>query len=445
MAQFLEHNSYESINAKCFSFLIFISGTDHTPVFNDSQANKQVTTKNLIMKKIVFLAAIAITIAAFSLSIPSCKKETITLIDTVALQHGSLPNQLASATEIDTVNATCILPLYRGQDANGGDVYYIITESNNVDTSIALGLNWTPKLVHAMGTAAVQTATVVTGGVPNPHNFPILKFPGNVDFAPERLLVLGPDTFPLDPSSHAGSSGDALYSPLVTFDGVVVYNASHLSNSTGVHNRVISMDIPNLTVKMRLARGFYEGFPILYSTTETSDPVIAALEDNTFAPNMNAAPNPGDDKSFRSAREALIPFVNGQTGVGNPNRQGLKSAALGEGDPLNIFQEQAGCENPDDPGAFCDAALYSPLWDVHPVVWTDEAIAAGKRVKVTTDKHEIIAPNNVIELYADGWLVAPDTCTMCDPPHPRNSSLGGLNAANFIVNCPIIFVPAEAL
>lgn len=396
------------------------------------------------MKKIMYLAC------CFAIAIGGCKKNcddtTTTVHDTVsvAVDHGSLPNQLGSATQIDTVAGTCVLPLYRGQDASGGDVFYVITESNNVDKSIAMGLNWTPKLVHAMGTAAVQTATVVTGGAANPHSFPILKFPGNVDFSPSRLLVLGPDTFPLDPSSHGGSVGDAIYSPLVTYDGKIVYNASHVKNSTGVHDRVISIDMTNMTVKMRLAKGFYEGFPILYSTTETSDPVIAALEDNTFAPNMNAAPNPGDDKSFRSAREALIPFVNGETGVGNPNRQGLKSAALGEGDPLNIFQEQAGCEDPDDPGAFCDAAAYSPLWDVHPVVWTTAAIAAGKRMRITTDKHEAIAPINVIELYADGYLIAPDTCTTCIPAHPRNPSLGGLNAANFIVNCPIIFVPAAA-
>ncbi|MEO5571604.1 MAG: hypothetical protein ABIT08_11000, partial [Bacteroidia bacterium] len=314
------------------------------------------------MRKIIYLAIIVI--ASVTISVTSCKKDgenTITTVhDTVTVEvpidHGSLPNQLGSATNIDMVNATAVLPLYHGQDASGNVVYYIITEANNVDTSISLGLNWTPKLVHAIGTAAVQTATIVSGGTPNPHNFPILKFSGNVDFSPSRLVVAGPDTFPLDPSSHAGSVGDAMYSPLVSLEGKVVYNASHLQNSTGTHDRVISMDIPNMTVKIKLARGFYEGFDILYSTTEASDPLIAALEDNTFAPNMNAAPNPGDDKSFRSAREALVPVINGQTGVGNPERQGLKSAVLGEGDPLNIFQEQAGCEDPDDPGAFCDAA-----------------------------------------------------------------------------------------
>ncbi|MEO6488731.1 MAG: hypothetical protein ABIO04_02230 [Ferruginibacter sp.] len=357
--------------------------------------------------------------------------------------HGSLPNQLASATEIDTVNATAVLPLYKGQDANGGTVYYIITESNDVDESIRLGLNWTPKLVHAMGTAAVQTATVVAGETGNPNNFPVLKFPGNVNFAPTRNLIPGPMLFPVDPASEPGAVGDAAYSPLVTYDGKILFNASHVSNSTGDHDRLISMDIPNMKVKMKLARGFYEGFKILYSTTESSDNDIAALENNTFAPNLAAAPNPGDDKSFRSAREALIPVINGPMGAGNPLRQGLRSAVAGEGDPLNIFQEQAGCENPDDPGAFCDAAAYSPLWDVHPVLWTDDAINAGMRTIVKTDKFEIIAPINIIELHADGFLLPGGMGV-------RNSSLGGINAAGpaggrgVIVNCPIIFVPAEA-
>jgi hypothetical protein len=350
----------------------------------------------------------------------------------------TLPNRLASATEIDTVNATAVLPLYHGKDAKGGDVFYIITESNNVDKSIELGLNWTPKLVHALGTMAVQMATVVNGGPKNPNNFPVLNFSGNVDFSPVTKIVPGPMLFPLDPATEPGSVGDANYSPLVTFDGKIVYNASHLANSTGVHEKVISMDKKNMTVKIKLTRGFYEGFAILYSSTETSDNDLAALEGGTFAPNMNAAPNPADDKSFRSAREALIPVINGPMGVKNPNRQGLRSAVAGEGDPLNIFQEQAGCENADDPGAFCDAAAYSPLWDVHPVMWTDAAIEAGMRTRVTTDKREIIAPINIIELYADGFIKAGA------PTGPRNPSLGGLNAAGIIVNCPIIFVPEAA-
>ena len=262
----------------------------------------------------------------------SCKKNQN---DTPAADKlKSTPNNMASVTEIDTVNATGVFPLYRGQDANGGDVYYVLTESNNVDKAIELKLNWAPKLIHAMGTAAVQTATIVTGtGIKNPNNFPVIKFSGNVDFSPVRKLVPGPLLYPLDPSSQPGSVGDAKYSPLVTFDGKILYNAAHIANSTGVHDKVISMDKEKMTVKIQLTKGFYEGLAILYTSTETSDDDLAALEDNTLAPNMNAAPNPADDKSFRSAREAIIPVINGPMGKDNPNRQGLRSAVAGEGDP----------------------------------------------------------------------------------------------------------------
>ena len=369
----------------------------------------------------------------------SCKKTE--QADEPAIK--SLPNNMTSVTQIDTVKATGVFPLYRGVDANGGDVYYVITESNNVDKSIELGLNWAPKLVHAFGTAAVQTATIVSGGAKNPHNFPVLKFSGNVDFSPVRKLVPGPQLYPLDPSSQPGSVGDAKYSPLVSFDGKILYNAAHLSNSTGMHDKVISMDKVNMTVKIQLTKGFYEGFSILYTSTETSDDDLAALEDNTLAPNMNTAPNAGDDKSFRSAREAIIPVINGPMGKTNPLRQGLRSAVAGEGDPLNIFQEQAGCMNANDPGAFCDAASYSPFWDAHPVMWTDAAIAAGMRTIVKTDKAEKIAPLSIIELYADGFMKAGGFGV-------RNSSLGGINAAGtagglgIIINCPIVFVPPDA-
>ncbi len=345
-----------------------------------------------------------------------------------------LPNSLASATQIDTVNATAVLPLYRGLDASGSSVYYIITESNDIEESVRLGVNWTPKLVHALNTIAVQKATTTSGGRSNPNKFPILKFSGNVDFSPVHKVIPGPDIFPLNPASTAGSVGDAVYSPLVTYDGKTIYNAAHIANKTGLHDKVISMDTVNMTVKMQLVHGFYEGFAILYSSTESTDEDLAALEGNTFAPTLNAAPSAGDDKSFRSAREALIPVINGATGKNNPDRQGLMSAALGEGDPGNIFQEQAGCLDSSNPAQFCDAVNYSPLWDVHPVKWTQAAIDKGIRHRLTTDKRETIAPLNVIDLIADGWLVAGA------PGGPRNASLGGLAAAELIVNCPIIFV-----
>jgi hypothetical protein len=374
--------------------------------------------------------------ALVAIGVGACDGDNATGTDSNPLR--SVPNNMTSASQVDTVNATAVFPLYRGEDMDGNSVFYIITESTNVDESIRLGINWAPKMIHAMGTKATQRATIVNRGRGNPNNFPVVRFSGNVDFSPVRKLVPGKELFPLDPSTTPGSVGDEIYSPLFTFDDSVVFNGSHLANRTGMHDKVISMDTVGMTVKLQLVKGFYEGFAILYSSTETTDNDLSALETGTFAPNMNFAPFPGDDKPFRSAREALIPVVNGPTGRDNPSRQGLRSAVLGEGDPLNIFQEQAGCQDADNPAAFCDAVLYSPLWDVHPVMWTQEAIDKGIRDVVTTDKREVIAPLNVIDLLADGYLVP------FAPNGPRNSTLGGLNAAGIIVNCPIVFVPEPA-
>lgn len=67
---------------------------------------------------------------------------------------------------------------------------------------------------------------------------------------------------------------------------------------------------------------------------EVSNPDVAPLEGGTFAPALNAAPGIGSNDPKTSARSQIVPFVNGQTGIGNPNRQGLNSALLGQGDPL---------------------------------------------------------------------------------------------------------------
>ncbi len=77
------------------------------------------------MKKL-FYSAMIMVVVAISMSTMGCKTENI--IQAPAMQHRELPNFLSSATNIDTINATCTLPLYRGKDASGGDVYYCITE-----------------------------------------------------------------------------------------------------------------------------------------------------------------------------------------------------------------------------------------------------------------------------------------------------------------------------
>jgi hypothetical protein len=134
-----------------------------------------------------------------------------------------------------------------------------------------------------------------------------------------------------------------------------------------------------------------------------------------YASNLNAAPGEGSDDPSTSARAAIIPVINGQVGAGNPNRQGLNSALRGEGDPLNVQQEIPGQGN----------GRYSPVWDVHPVTWTQAAIDSGQQVLLTSASQVTNAFTHSLITGGTG---------------PANSSPGGLQAGGLISNCPIIAV-----
>jgi hypothetical protein len=167
-------------------------------------------------------------------------------------------------------------------------------------------------------------------------------------------------------------------------------------------------------VTLNMLGGWVDGQFTLYLHTDASSELVAALEDSTYTPNLNAAPGIAHDTP-QSSRAAIIPVVNGIRGDGNPMRQGLESALLGEGDPFNVAQEQ-----PSDP------VDYTPIWDVSPVQWTDAAIAAGLRVQLHSQeavRTQALAGNIVSAL-----------------PGTPDAGLGGINASGSISNCPIIVV-----
>ena len=105
-----------------------------------------------------------------------------------------------------------------------------------------------------------------------------------------------------------------------------------------------------------------------------------------------------------------LPIVNGPRGTSNPQRQGLQSAVLGEGSALNITQSLPGGRD------------YSPIWDVHPAVWSESA--TPRRL---TSAAQVAAEVRAGRLTSGGM-------------GPANASLGGLKAAQFISNCPTIAI-----
>lgn len=309
---------------------------------------------------------------------------------------------LDSTIALDRQNGTITLPLYEGRH-DGARVWYVVTESSNEESAERRGVNLAEKMANALGTAAVQEAPRGADG--------LLHFTGTVDFSPERIVVPGPTGFP-PTFVQAGAVGDADYSPMATPDGRKVLNATHVKNASGQHDAIVAIDVAARWVTLDTLNGFYEGNRVQYLHQEASVELVAALEGSTWAPNLDAAPGLASFDRDTSARAAIIPIVNGQLGPDNPQRQGLQSAVLEMLDPLNVTQVV-----PEDND-------YTPIWDVSPAVWTDEAIASGQRVRL--DDHDDVA-----DLFEEGLITSGGT-------GPANESLEGLAALPGISNCPVV-------
>jgi hypothetical protein len=318
------------------------------------------------------------------------------------------------ALKIDIEHETVTLPLHEGRTTDGRVTWYVVSESSDKADATRRGVNYSNKLLNAVGTAAVQKVHYHDGE---------LVFEGTVNFGLTHVLVPGPNGFP-PLQFAAGAAGDAKYTPLVqivpdkderTGTGAgVVLNAPQVANDSGKSGSVVAIDYEHKTVTLNLLGGWVDGQFTLYLHTDASAELVAALESSTYTPNLNAAPGLASDEP-PSARASISPVVNGIRGDSDPMRQGLESALLGEGDPFNVAQEQ-----PSDP------VHYTPIWDVSPVQWTEAAIAAGLRVQLHSQdaiRTQALAGNIVSAL-----------------PGTPDLSLGGINSSGAISNCPIIVV-----
>jgi len=321
---------------------------------------------------------------------------------------GGFTLDITSASGLNPTAETVTLPLLQGTH-NGQKIYYVVTDDSDRADAARRGVNWAPKLAHALGTAAVQNATAPGG---------VVEFPGIVDFSPTRVVTPGPAGNEFAGGTYApGSVGDGAYSPLITTGGGIVIEAAQVADDSGVHDSVVSLDKVNHTATLKTFFGFWNGHRTIYLHLDSSSPVVAAAEGSNLAPNLDAAPGLGSNDVNTSARSAIIPIVNGPVGATNPARQGLNSALRGEGDPLNINQDIPGQGN----------GRYSPVWDVHAAVWTQAAIDAGQRVRLTSG-------SDLTGAFSHGLVVS------VNPGGVPNPSLGGFPAAGFISNCPIVAV-----
>lgn len=355
---------------------------------------------------LTLLATTAVALLALPLTPPAASAAT-----------GSVTYVIPSASAFDgstsgpsAGSSTVTLPLRRGTGPDGNPVGYLITESSNAEDAAALGVNYAPKLAHALGTAAVQSVTVTKSGY---------RFSGGVDFSPQHVLVAGPAPTYFPPQQYApGAVADSHYSPLVTTGDGIVRNAPQVLNRSGFADALVGVDAKRATATLALVRGFYDGHPVLYIRTESSDRLVAAVEDSTWAPNLATAPGLGSDDPATSAREAIVPVTNGQAGAGNPQRQGLDSLLAGEGSPLNILQEEPA--RPGDPSA----GKYSPIWDLSLATWTDATPLAERNRVTSVDGIRALASAGTLQSSGSNMI---------------NPSIG-LRPSGAVSLCPVVAV-----
>ncbi len=325
-----------------------------------------------------------------------------------------------SALAIDFTyrKATVTLPLFRGLSPMGEPVYYIITEASDFEVAKQMGINFAPKMKHAAGTPGAQKVTFDDG---------VIKFKGNVDFAPKHTVVAG-SPMPFPPKvAKPGAMADLEWSSLITLPSGVVLNVQLVHNATGDHDRVKEIDLKKQTVTLSLLDGFQGGKQYYYHlVTDVSADLPATLEKGVYAPKLALIPEIGKSQpSDKSALLGFSPVLNGMTDTGTRQDQGFTTTLANDGiDPINIFPIR-----PDNDDS-SDNNNYSPMWDAHVNMWT-EAAAKDKKVRRITSFEDL-------KSLIDAGLV---TSAMISPPGPGNPFMFGLRPTNAVVNCPVIAHP----
>jgi len=324
----------------------------------------------------------------------------------------------ALAIKLTKTNANVTLPLFSGLSPNGKTVYYIITEASDFNTAKQMGVNYAPKLVNAIGSGGEQYVTIENG-----H----MKFKGNVDFSPNLSIVAGnaPDYFP--PQSFSpGAVADAEWSSIVVLPSRQVLNAQIVSNESGNHDRLVSIDKSKMSVTLSILDGFRGGKQYFFHlVTDATDNLPATLEKGVSAPRLAKIPAFG--KSLPTDKSAFLGFspnANGITDISTGQGQGFAYSIRNGGvDPINVFPLAP--KNDDS----SSSNNYSPLWDAHVSKWTSKAFNENKVRRITSieDQKSLIAQGYLTSLADAGEV----------------NSFTGLRPVNLMINCPVIAHPSS--
>jgi hypothetical protein len=332
------------------------------------------------------------------------------------------PVLLMKSAIVDLEAGTMTLPLREGQLASGEKVWSILTDVSDENLANLHGVNYSAKMAYGITGKGARKGRFEKNG-----SFTFES--GKIDFSPKRSIEPGtaPDFFP-PKTFQPGSTGDADYSPLVQLDNAksavfnmpaVAFNVSAddlnkmcdgKPDHSKVHDKVLKICPRDGTVTLSMTLGYTFSKPIFYLSTEANNPLVATLEGVTLTPALDDLPFALEDAAPGESAERIYVFANGPTGKDNPFRQGVNSALSDGGHgPLNVL------------GGIPTINLdYSPIWRLFPVKWTDAAIKAGYRTKLTgAIDIENAGARGIVETIAEGG----------GPP----------KAVGFLVNCPVVY------
>ena len=288
------------------------------------------------------------------------------------------------------------LPLVQGF-YDGEPVYYINTEASDAGVATMDGTTFAPKLANAIAIGATADLFHVTNfNQPNVlDSVPYPLGPGNTDadYSPLwriHLVTWNPGVTPEAlKSEDAVLAAQAAGKVTVQATGIVV-NCPVVATARGQLPSALEVEIEHDrdddsagSITLPLIKGFARGKTIFYINTDASDASVAATDGTNYVPKLA--------RTHASGAEAdLFPF----SGNANPAQRTVVDSAPNPVGPKN--------SDPD----------YSPLWDVVPVAFVNQARQSYPLVRSESAIHELAARGEM--------TVGPE--------------------AGIVVNCPIVRV-----
>ena len=317
--------------------------------------------------------------------------------------------------EVDLEAMSVKLPLFRGKTRDGDPVWYILTDVSDQAEAERLGINFANRISSMRPGRGARLVTRSEDGT-------FIFKSGSVDFGEDRVVVPGAPDAPFPPTRfHVGALADSDYSPFVMTekDGHrIVYNAPVLAEFLEaddldiycegnpdhelMHDKVIAICPREGTVTLQLIPGFSLGRPIVYISTDANADLPAALEAVVQAPRLDETLGMVSNQPF----ERLVAVINGETRVESPRRQGMYSLLKDGLPPLNIAGSIPGLHS----------ISYSPLWQLHPFVWSEDAHRRDFLVRIES-------------VFTAEGLAARGLGSGMD---------GSFGSAPLLVNCPVI-------